>query len=122
MIGDREIKNARIKSTMLGMEDPGIFTFSIDLDYGSSGQGFGGYSLDTPLKDKDDKFIRRIGTALGMTCIMDLLECLEVSRWEALSGVYVRADASYEKVYRIGHLLKDKWFCFDDVFKKEGLL
>ena len=40
-----EIKNAIITGTYLGIEDHGILTFWLYLDYGGSGQGFGGYQL-----------------------------------------------------------------------------
>ena len=40
-----ETKNAQIESTMLGFEDHGIFTCFLNLDYGSSAQGFGGAAL-----------------------------------------------------------------------------
>jgi hypothetical protein len=46
-----ETKNAQIVDTMLGTEDHGIFSFSLNLDYGNSGQNAGGYALDTPKKD-----------------------------------------------------------------------
>ena len=109
-----EMKNATITSTMLGTESHGIFTFMLNLSYGGSGQGFGGWCLDTPLKDPDGKFIRRTGTALGMTYIMELLKCLEVDSWEGLKGVHVRVEADHNGIARIGHFLKDQWFQFED--------
>ena len=51
-----EIKNAIITGTYLGIEDHGILTFWLYLDYGGSGQGFGGYQLDN----------RGTGTAVRM--------------------------------------------------------
>ena len=60
----REIVNARIRSTTLGVEDHGIFTAWLNLDYGGSGQGFGGWALDgKPVKR--DAHSRRPGTAYG---------------------------------------------------------
>jgi hypothetical protein len=43
-----EMELATIVSTSLGREDHGIFTFMLDLDYGGSGQGAGGYALNDP--------------------------------------------------------------------------
>ena len=40
-----EIRNAIIKSTMLGTKDHGIMTCYLYLDYGGEGQAFGGSSL-----------------------------------------------------------------------------
>jgi hypothetical protein len=108
----KEIKNAQIKSTMLGTEDHGIFTFTLNLDYGGSAQGAGMYALDEPQKDKKGEFLGRFGTANGMQTIMDILDCLEVSSWEALIGEHIRVEADSGQVYKIGHLLKDQWYDF----------
>lgn len=104
----REIKNARIRSTMLGWEDHGIFTCMIDLDYDGGGQGFGGYSLDEYLGERGNG--KRLGTAAGLNFIMRVCEVVGVTKWEDLVGKYVRADAEHVKVHRIGHITADKWF------------
>ncbi len=117
---EREIKNAKISSTRLGWEDHGIFTFSIGLDYGGSGQGFGDCCMDEPLK-KNGQFIERVGTAVGMDLIMRILKAVGVEKWEDLKGMHVRADADFGKVYRIGHFLEDKWIDVSEHFKKWGI-
>jgi len=104
----RYIKNAVIDGTMLGVEDHGLLTFYIYLDYGGCGQGFGGYALDEPLK-VDGRFVRRRGTAFGTEAIMRLLKVVGVSKWEDLKGKAVRADAEQSKIHRLGHYLKDEW-------------
>lgn len=43
-----EIKNAIIKSAKLDTGDRGLLTAWLHLDYGCSGQGFGGYALYLP--------------------------------------------------------------------------
>ena len=43
-----EIKNAIIKSISLDTGDRGLLTAWLHLDYGGSGQGFGGYALYLP--------------------------------------------------------------------------
>ena len=116
----REIKNARIGRTFLGMEDHGIFTFTLHLDYDGSGQGFGQHTLDEPIK-KDGKFLGRVGTAVGMDSIMKVLETLGVESWEKLPGTYLRADSDFGCVYRIGHITKDNWFDLKEHFKKWGI-
>lgn len=61
----------RIKSTSLGIdEDHGIFTFWLNMDYGGSGQGVGGYNLTQTAH----KFVPAILKAVG------------VSAWEQLAG------------------------------------
>ena len=98
---------------MLGIEDHGIFTCWIQLDYGSAGQAFGGYAMDTPMFEDPEKmsgFKGRVGTAWGMEFISKLLATVGVESWEKLPGTHVRVDCDHGKVYRIGHVLKDKWF------------
>lgn len=102
----KEIKNARIGSTMLGVEDHGILTAFLYLDYDSSSQGFGGYSLDGFNKELD----KRVGSAYGMEFIKRVLNVLEVDNWENLKGKYCRADSEHYKVHGIGHITKDQWF------------
>lgn len=103
-------KNAVIKSTHLGVEDHGILTCYLHLDYGGSGQGFGGYSLDTPVKDDKGKFLHRVGTAFGMEFINQVLKTLGASSWEELPGTHCRVIASFSHVEAIGHILEDRWF------------
>lgn len=97
----RTIKNAKIKSTFLGIEDHGIPTFFINLDYGGAGQSFGGYDL----------------RYYGIEIIVEILNALEVDSWEKIDG-FIRADADYEKVYRIGHIVKDSWFDIEKLKNK----
>ena len=102
----REIKNAKISGTMLGVEDHGILTAMIYLDYGGAGQGFGGYAFD----QFSQRTQKRQGGAYGMEFIRQILEVLETKKWEDLKGTIVIAEADHGKVYRIGHILKDQWF------------
>lgn len=105
------IKNAKIISTMLGTEDYGILTCYITLDYGDSGcQGFGGYSLDNPVKDPNGKHMGREGTAYGMKFIQRILTVVGVNTWEDLKGQHCRVEGSFDKIERIGHLIKNVWF------------
>lgn len=104
-----ETKNATIKSTMLGYEDHGILTIFLNLDYGDSGQGFGGYALDEFIKGAD----ARIPTVAVGKWIKGLLDVVGVEKWEALKGQHLRVEIEggwNGKIVRIGHFLKDKWF------------
>lgn len=112
-----EIKNAIITSTMLGIEDHGIMSFYLYLDYGGSGQGAGGWCLDTPI-EQGGTFIRRIGTAGGLTLIMEILKIANVEKWEDLKGKYIRVKSDYGKVHAIGNILTDKWLDFEQFFKE----
>lgn len=89
-----EIKNGTIEQTFLGQEGHGIPSCMITIDLGGSAQGFGGYDL----RVWGIKFIDRTLAVLGVDC------------WEHLVGKHVRVRADYNKIYAIGHIVKDDWF------------
>lgn len=91
-----EIRNAKIKSVTLGVEDHGIITIYLNLDYGDSGQSFGGYDL------RDSKYLS--------AWIQGILKIVGVDSWDQLVGKYIKVESSFSKVKRIGNLLKDEWF------------
>lgn len=103
-MSEREIKNAIITGTNLGYESHGILTCMISLNYGGSGQGFGGYALDK-WNGKE-----RNGTAYGTEFIRRIIKTVGVENWEDLKGKHVRVDASWGKVHGIGNIIEDKWF------------
>jgi hypothetical protein len=107
-----ETKNALIRSTFLGFEDHGIFTFSIGLDYGGSGQSAGGYALDSRNKETQKKQ----GYAYAIDLISEILNVVGVDTWEDLKGKNIRVMATYDKVIAIGNLLNDKWLNFSDFY------
>jgi hypothetical protein len=92
----KEIKNAKIESTMFGFEDHGILTAFLHLNYSGAGQGFGGYDL------------RQDGAA--QKWMAKVLKVVGVQKWEDLRGEHIRVESDHSKVYRIGNLLEDKWF------------
>ncbi len=69
----------KIESTMLGFEDHGIMSFWLTLDFGGSGQGFGGYCL---------------GGTFTHDVLTGILEAVGVEKWEDLKGkpVWVRRE------------------------------
>lgn len=79
-------KVAKIKSTMIGVEDHGILTAYLHVEGDGWGIGVGGYSLDTPIKDENDKFLRREPTAYGLDQIVQMARTVGVSTWEKLPG------------------------------------
>lgn len=54
----------------------------VGLNFKGSGQGFGGYCLDT----YDDKEKKRIGTVFGTECILRLLRCFHVEDIKDIKG------------------------------------
>ena len=105
---DREIKNAIIKSTSLGFDR--VFSCWLHLDYGGSGQSFGGYCLWNFNNSEESRW--------GAEYIERILKTVGVQTWEELSGKYIRVDSEHSKVYGIGNILKDKWF-YPDKLKEE---
>ena len=88
------IENAKITGTELGGDERGP-SFWLYLDYGGSGQGFGGY---------------RLGGEFTHYVIMGILDTLEIARWEDLKGKPCRAKIEDGTIVSVGHYLKDQWF------------
>jgi hypothetical protein len=90
-------KIAKIAGTFLGREDHGIFTFSLELNYGYSSQGAGMYCLDGPSRlwayeaPGHAPQRERQGSVAGMTMIMAVLDACGVDSWEKLKGRTVYA-------------------------------
>ena len=100
-----EIKNAVITSAEIRNDDHGCLTMWVTLDYGHSGQGFGGYVLYVPpssphhdMKSYAGHFIDRCLRVAGVCKVSDM------------KGKTVRVDASMGKVDGIGHIINDDWF------------
>ena len=105
-------QNAKIDGTHLGLEDHGIMTFFLYMDYGGSGQGFGGYSLDGKSGT--------IGHGKSILAIRRILEVIGVTKWEDLKGKYCRVRRGERwngTIKAIGHIVEDKWFDIEEHFK-----
>lgn len=110
-----EIKNAQITSTMLGREDHGIMTFMIFVEFGSYGQGIGGYAIDS----YDCVAKKRVFTARGLEAISKILDVVGVDKWEDLKGKYIRIKdkgSIGSTIDEIGNLMEDKWFNLREFF------
>ena len=103
-----ETKNARIVSVSLTRADHGCFSIWLTLDYGGSGQGFGGFALDGPYNNTLKR--REANKALGYF-VMRVLDVVDVDSWEKVAGNNIRVRASLDKVEAIGNFLEDRWFC-----------
>ena len=100
----REIRNARITSTMLGIEDHGIFTAVVQLEGNGWSQGFGTYCYGAALKASPAQAMS------ALRFIQEVCRIAGVDSWEKLPGKYVRMEFDNCKVYRIGSILGDDWF------------
>ena len=74
---------ARISSASLDIQDRGILTFYIHVDYEDGmSQGIGGYALD----EYNEELGRRVGTAYGCEVIRQLLVVLNVNNFSEMVG------------------------------------
>lgn len=100
-----ETKNAVIENAEIFVEDHGLLTAYITLDYGGSGQGFGGWGLYLPKTFTHHKLASPAGH-----WIFRVLEVAGVEKWSQLKGKTVRVQSEFTKVHAIGHIVKDDWF------------
>jgi hypothetical protein len=99
-----EIRNAIIKSARITTADYGLLTVWVELDYGDSCQGFGGYGLFRP---ESPSFANANYAGLFVWRVM---EVAGVDDWDKLTGKTIRVRAEHSKVHSIGHIVKDIWF------------
>lgn len=102
------IQNAVIESASLSAGDHGVLSGWLILDYGGSGQGFGGYCLARDIHTE-------LTTPSPNFCGIFIQRCLEiggVDKWEALAGRPIRVQLAnpYGRILAIGHFIEEKWF------------
>jgi hypothetical protein len=104
------IKNAVIESATITTADHGLLSAWLTLDYGGTGQGFGGYSLYLPKSFKHHTMLSPAGHF-----IWRVMEVAGVEDWDQLKGKTIRvrtdSDSSFGGTIKaIGHIVKDDWF------------
>lgn len=106
------VTNARIRSTMLWIEDHGIMTFFLNLEWSGAGQGFVGYALDSKAGE--------IGHVKSIICLRRILETVGVEKWEDLKGqlIRIKKDDEWGQIKAIGHIIDDKWLDIDAFWKE----
>lgn len=110
------ISNARITNTFLGIEDHGIFTFSISVEIaGGSYCSIGNYCLSYT-KDGETHY-----EAKNSEAICRILKVVGVDSWEKLKGEYIRVEVNGwgSEIYTIGNLMKDEWFNLKEFFSEQ---
>ena len=100
-----EIKNAIIESVEITSDDYGCLSAWIHLDFGGSGQGFGGYALYLPKSFKHHKV-----ESVAGHFIYRVLEIAGVTKWSQLVGKTIRVKGTHSNIEAIGHIVKDDWF------------
>lgn len=100
-----ETKNAVISGVTLEKGDRGFLQAFLTLDYGGSGQGFGGYVLYLP-KSYAHHDLKSVAGHFIFRC----MEIADVDDWSRMEGKTIRVKADRMKVHAIGHIIKDDWF------------
>lgn len=108
---ERKIRNAVITSASINKDDHGLLSAWLHLDYGGTGQGFGGYALYLPKSFSHHKLLSHAGHF-----IWRCMEIADVSEWAKLAGKTIRVKAEHHHVHAIGHIVKDDWFCPEEDF------
>lgn len=102
-----KIRNGVIKEARIYVEDHGLLTSSIGIDYGGdyggAFQSFGGYSFGG-FRDKKLK-----GDYMGLW-VRGIFRVTEKDDWNRLPGTPVRVETDTGVITKIGHFLKDEWF------------
>lgn len=111
-MNEMEIKNAIIESASITTSDRGFLDCWLQLDYGGTGQGFGGYALYLP-KSFDNHELKSVAGHH----IYRIMEIAGVESWDRLPGKTVRVKSDWGKVHAIGHIVKDDWFCPEEDYK-----
>ncbi len=114
-----EIRNAIIQSASINDSERGLLTAWLHLDYGGSGQGFGGYALYLPKSFSHHRLLSHAGHF-----IWRCMEIADVSSWEKMAGKTIRVKLDKGglggRILAIGHIVKDDWFDPSEDFKERG--
>jgi hypothetical protein len=110
------IKNAIIESTSIDTGDRGLLTAWLSLDFGGSGQGFGGIALYLP-----KSYTNHGGKNFAGHWIYRVMEIAGVESWDKLKGKTIRVKHDNPtlsgRIIAIGHIVKDDWFNPEEEFK-----
>jgi hypothetical protein len=107
-----ETKNAIIESVEITSDEHGCLSAWLYLDYGGSGQGFGGYALYLPKSFTYHKL-----ESVAGHFIYRCMEIAGVTEWSKMKGKTIRVRCEHVKVHAIGHIVKDDWFNPSEDFK-----
>ena len=120
MADELEIVNAEITSARIGFQRGFALSADLTLNYGGTGQGFGGYVIGgNPF---DSARCARHGEQKNLAAEMigGILGVVEVEHWGALVGKIVRVKRTEwgGSIVAIGHPFKDRWFSPDEAFNR----
>lgn len=108
-----EIINARIEGAEMVFDRGFILSAWLSLDYGGSGQGFGGYALggDPFTESAVNKHGQQANLAADF--IAHVMSVAEVDKWSSLKGKVIRVrrgEGWNGELKGIGHPVKNMWY------------
>lgn len=108
------IRNAKITSADIIIEDHGILNFTIGIETSAGlSTSIGGFYFDWTTNET-----KRVPAIYTSTVIRAILETVGVRSWNALVGEYIRIDDNDKRnstICKIGNILKDKWINIRDI-------
>jgi len=109
------IKNAVIERAEITTGDRGFLDCWLQLDYGGTGQGFGGYALYLP-----PSFDHHSVMSVAGHHIFRIMEIAGVEKWSELIGktIRVKTKGDWGGILQIGHIVKDDWYSPEKDFAK----
>lgn len=114
-----EIRNAIITGARINDAERGLLTAWLDLDYGGTGQGFGGFALYLP-KDYSHHGILSPAGHFIWRC----MEIADVASWDKIVGKTIRVKLDKPgfggRIIAIGHIVKEDWFNPSVDFQERG--
>jgi hypothetical protein len=113
----KEIKNARIESADLCIEDHGFFCVELLLRGDGWSVGFGNVAIGRVLSGKKGFE----GTSKGIEEIMSIMSVVGVDKFSDLKGKYVRIELNGlgYPVKKIGNIIEDKWFDYEEFYREK---
>jgi len=108
-----EIKNAIIEKTTLSFADRGFLDCWLHLDYGGSGQGFGGFALYLP-----KSFAHHERKSYAGHFLFRVMQIAGVESWDRLVGRTIRVRGGRCDIDAIGHIVKDDWYGPKEEFRE----
>ena len=106
------IQNAVIKSAYINIKR-GSLDMWLDLDYGGTCQGFGGWSLYLGSDYDHHALLSVAGHHIFRT-----MNIAGVEKFDDLKGRCIRVKSDYAKIHSIGHIIKDDWYNPTEDFEK----
>lgn len=108
------ITNAVIESADITFDRDIFLSAWLFLDYGGSGQGFGGYVLGADPFSKAKASHHADQPNIAGEFISSVMAVVGVTKWSALPGKVIRVIRTEPglggKIVGIGHPIKDRWY------------